>query len=338
MNLVTGATGLVGSHLLLDLLLRGEQVAGLCRENSDKTIVEKIFEHYGHKDLYGQVIWRTGDINDLESLRAVMTDVDTVYHTAAMVSFEKKSHERMWATNVNGTINIIETIVEGGCKTKLCVTSSIGALGHTPDGSLIDEQTPYQSDSNRTAYSLSKFRQEMEVWRGIEKGLKAVIVNPGVILGPCVGTRSCGQIAQTMQHGTKYYTEGATGYVDVRDVAKAMIELTEKNMFGERYILVGENSSVKHIEDLMADAFCQKRPTRFASKVELHIAAAALRVKSWLTGCAPALTRESVRAMGGCRQYSSQKIIDTIGINFISLEDSVKNMTDFHKNYNDKAQ
>lgn len=334
--LVTGGTGLVGSHLLVELTRRGYEVVALRRESSDVQAVQRIFAHYALADLFDRVEWRVGDVTDPFSLAASLEGVSAVYHTAAMVSFVKDDHEQIWNVNVNGTTNLVEAILATGRDIPLCHVSSIGAVGHTTDGSLIDEETPFQSDSERTVYSQSKFRQEMEVWQGVERGLKAVVVNPGVVLGPCTDKRSSGLIVDTMSRGTKYYTEGSTGYVDARDVAHAMVDFMEGKHFGERFILVGENSSVRNLQNLMADALGHKRPVKMASKALLRLAASLLHVRSWFTGEYRSLTKESIGAMGGVREYSSNKAINTIGITFTSLDDAVDNMVSFHKHNNSK--
>lgn len=330
--IVTGATGLVGCHLLVELIRQGYQVRALYRSNSNREYVQSVFNYYNMPDKYQLIQWFKGDITDVDSLHEAFNGIDYVFHTAAMVSFLKSEHKKMWEVNVTATEYVINEAI--ACNVKgFCHVSSIGALGHTTDNSDIDETTAYQSDSNRTVYSQSKFRQEMAVWQGIESGLKAVIVNPGVILGPCISYRSSGSIAAKMQHGTKFYTDGQTGYVDARDVAKAMIQLIQAEKYGERYILVGENSTVRNLQNLFADKFNVNRPSKKASKTLLNIAATLDGIASILLGRKRLLTFESVRSMGGIRSYSAQKVRNAININFTSLEDSVTNMVNFQNKF-----
>lgn len=329
--LVTGATGLVGSHVMLHALDKGYEVCGLYRPTSDIETVKRIFAHYGRSSQFRDIEWRCADLLDVQALSEAMVGISIVYHTAAMVSFSKSDHDTMWRANVEGTANVVAAALERGVDA-MCHVSSIGALGHTSDGSLIDESTPYQPDADRSVYSQSKFRQEMEVWRGMEQGLKAVIVNPGVVLGPCSLSRSSGSIAGATKDGSLFYVEGQTGYVDARDVAKAMTMLVENECFGERYILVSENSTVRSVQELFADEFGVERPSVRASKTLMKIAATALSVKSFFTGEKPALTYESVRSIGGNNSYSSDKIKNKLNIEFISLKDSVANMAAYHIN------
>jgi len=328
--LVTGATGLVGMHVLLHLLSKGYATCALCRPSSDKSIVKRVFAYYGKESLFDAIEWREAEILDVEKLYSAMEGISSVYHTAAMVSFDSSEHDQLWRVNVDGTTNIINAAIKNGVEA-FCHVSSIGALGHTSDGSFIDETTPFQPDADRSVYSQSKFRQEMEVWRAMEQGLKAVIVNPGVVLGPCSLSRSSGSIASATKNGTKFFVEGQTGYVDARDVAQSMVELMEKELYGERYILVSDNTTVRDVQNMFADEFSVARPRYKATKAMMNIAATLLSVKSKFTGVKPALTYESVRSMGGNNSYTSQKVKKAINIEFISVKDSIANMAAFHK-------
>lgn len=331
--LVTGATGLVGTHVMLQLLMQGYHVCALKREKSDCSIVKDIFDYYDQSSLFEKIEWRTADVTDIFSLRSAFDNITAVCNAAAMVSFDKKEHKQMWQVNVEGTANIVDVALEVGVKT-FCHVSSIGAIGHTTDGSSIDEKTPFQPDEKRSIYSKSKFFQEMEIWKGIENGLNAIIVNPGVIIGPCTPTRSSGLIASTMQKGTSFFTNGSTGYVDVRDVATAIVGLMQKEKYGERYILVGENSTVRNVQNIFADYFGHNRPRYCASKKLLSIVAILCSIISAISGKKNTLTLETVKTMGGMHTYNSKKIEDAIGLKFHTLEQSIANAASFFKQKN----
>lgn len=326
MNLVTGSTGIVGIHLMIELLQRNAKVRALCRPSSDKNIVREIFKFYGCESHFDEIEWFEADILDNDYLVRALEGIETIYHTAAMVSFVKRDHKNMWQTNVEGTANLVNLALNKGVKT-FCHVSSIGAIGHAIEQKFITENTAWQSNENRSVYSTSKFRQEMEVWRGIEAGLNAVIVNPGVILGPGKKGRSSSLIAQTMQKGTKFYTEGATGYIDARDLARIMVDLVENNCFRERYIVVGNNSTIQEVQNSFSKAFGKRPPYIKAGKTLLHIAAFFLGLFSRH----PAITHESVRAMGGFNYYSSEKLIKTLNTTFYPIDESINNMANFIK-------
>ena len=179
MNLVTGATGLVGSHMIAELLKHGEKVRALYRSEQKKSNVLKILSLYfpSPEQAMGSVEWAEGDVLDTASLAAAMEGITKVYHTAGIVSFGTVDKRTMMETNIEGTANVVNACLETP-GLSLCHVSSIAALGSTCEGSLIDETCVLKPDKQTTAYSLSKFRGELEVWRGINEGLRAVIVNP----------------------------------------------------------------------------------------------------------------------------------------------------------------
>ena len=330
MNLVTGSTGIVGIHIMIELLRRGEEVRAMCRKNSDRETVTKVFDFYGEAELLKKIEWVEADILNRDDVDAAAKNVDVIYHSAAMVSFCKRDHATMWATNVDGTATLVEAAIRNGVSA-MCHVSSIGALGKGINGAIVTEDMPWQTDDNHSVYSQSKFRQEMEVWRGPENGLNVVVVNPGVVLGPGRIDRSSGQIVKTIRRGTAYYTDGATGYVDARDLAHAMIELTENKHFGQRFIVVADNCEARHIQTLFANALGVRPPHKHASHKMLELAALAAKTASFFTRKRPALTFESVRAIGGHQKYSSEKLKSTINLNFRTIEDSIQNMTAYFK-------
>lgn len=330
-NLITGATGIVGIHVMLELLRRGESVRAMARPTSNKTVVDKVFAHYDCEGFLNDIEWVEADILDSESLSNAVSGCRRIFHTAAMVSFASRDHKRLWQTNVDATAELIDCALSQGV-TEFCHVSSIGALGHEPNG-VITEQTQWQPESNRSVYSQSKFRQEMEVWRGIESGLNAVIVNPGVVLGPGQLGRSSLQILQTVAKGVPFYVDGQTGYVDARDLARVMVDLTLGEKWGERYVVVGHNCRVKELQMLFAEALGTKAPSIKANKPMIMTAAFLSEAWSRLTGKETALTLESARSMGGDNTYSSEKLINTINIQFTSLKESIDNMADFFKHY-----
>ncbi|MDO9615746.1 MAG: NAD-dependent epimerase/dehydratase family protein, partial [Bacteroidota bacterium] len=185
MILVTGGTGLVGAHLLYELTNSGLRVKALRRQQSNTDWVKKIFSYYTDQveTLFSQIEWVEGDILDYFSLEEALKGITSIYHCAAIVSFHGDDNDMMLNNNVKGTGNLIDAAIHNGVS-KFCHVSSIAALGKTQDGSQITEDTYWTPSKRKTGYSLSKFFSEMEVWRGIEEGLEAVIVNPSIIIGP----------------------------------------------------------------------------------------------------------------------------------------------------------
>jgi nucleoside-diphosphate-sugar epimerase len=299
MILVTGGTGLVGAHLLYELTSSGLQVKALRRQHSNTAWVKKIFSYYTNQvnQLYAQIEWVEGDILNYFSLEQALKGVTSIYHCAAVVSFHGDDRNMMLNNNVKGTGNLIDAAIHNGVS-RFCHVSSISALGKTQDGSQITEDTYWTPSKRKTVYSLSKFFSEMEVWRGIEEGLEAVIVNPSIIMGPGNWDIGSPKLFQSIWKGLNYYTKGITGFVDVRDVVKAMILLMEEAQFdqvkNQRFILNAGNMSYQDFFNQIADGLNKPRPRNFASDIKLHIAWRMAKAGSFFTGKRPMITRDTV--------------------------------------------
>ena len=219
MILLTGGTGLVGSHILYELTSRGEKVRATRRSSSKTDIVERLFRFYSGEDaprLLGNIEWINADLADYYSLEDALKGVTHVIHAAAMVSFNPGEAQNMLAVNAEGTSNLVNACLEKGVE-KFCFVSSVSSLGKHPSGKEVDEDVEWQPDDNRSAYSYSKFRAEMEVWRASKEGLPVIVVNPSVIIGPVDWKRSSGRLFYSVQKGMPFYTTGVTGFVDARD-------------------------------------------------------------------------------------------------------------------------
>ncbi len=333
MILVTGGTGLVGAHLLYELTNSGLRVKALRRQQSNTEWVKKIFSYYTTRvdELFARIEWVEGDILDYLSLEEALKGVSTIYHCAAIVSFHGDDNDIMLNNNVKGTGNLIDAAIHNGVK-QFCHVSSIAALGKTQDGSVITEETYWTPSKRKSGYSLSKFFSEMEVWRGIEEGLDAVIVNPSIIIGPGNWEIGSPKLFQSIWKGLKYYTKGITGFVDVRDVVKAMILLTEESRFEEvknqRFILNAGNLSYQDFFNKIADGLNKPRPKNFASDVKLHIAWRMAKAGSFFTGKRPVITRDAVSASNQKNHYSGEKIATKTGFTYRSLDSSIADIAD----------
>jgi dihydroflavonol-4-reductase len=316
MILVTGGTGLVGSHLLYSLLQTEQNVRVLIRPNSNRQNILNTFSYYSPtpNELYNKIEWCEGDIMDLVSLEEAMEGVDYVYHTAATVSFNPSHRKQMLQNNIQGTANVVNAALTKRIK-KLCHVSSIAAIGSPVGDECSTEDLIWSPSKNKSAYSISKFHSEMEVWRGIEEGLQAVIVNPSVILGPGDWDRSSAALFSTIAKGLKFYTPGSTGYVDVRDVAKAMINLMNSDISGERFILNAENCTFKSVFQNIAKTLNVTVPSVEAKKWMAALAWRLVILQYYLFGKEPKITKETVQSGYKTNCYSSDKSIsDTVEI------------------------
>lgn len=333
MILLTGGTGLVGSHILYELTARGEKVRATRRENSNAEIVDRLFRFYAGDDagqLLDRIEWFTADLADYYSLEDALDGVTHVIHAAAMVSFNPGEAQKMLNVNSEGTANLVNACLDKGIE-KLCFVSSVSSLGRHPADQEVDEDVEWQADDNRSAYSYSKFRAEMEVWRASKEGLPVIVVNPSVIIGPVDWKRSSGRLFYSVQKGMPFYTGGITGFVDARDVAYAVAELIKSDAVNERFILNGENLSFKKFFTKVADALGKKAPFLKSTEWMTEIGWRVNLVLCALVGKAPAITKDTARAAHNKSFFSSRKFSEKFNFNFRSIDEAVQNTARWYK-------
>ncbi len=324
MILVTGGTGLVGSHLLYHLSLENDTIRAIYRTKSSLEKVKKVFSFYTDDEtFFSKIEWFQADITQVPSMIPAFMNVKQVYHCAAFISFNPKDYREMRKVNIYGTAIIVNLSIDAKID-KLCFVSSIAAVGDTQKGNIIDEENEWNKELDNSGYSITKFGAEMEVWRASQEGVEVVIVNPGVILGSGFWNAGSGKLFSRAYNVSAYYTEGKTGFVSVKDVVKPMILLMNSTVKNERFILVSENKSFKEIFFFIADAFGKKRPS---SKIEPWQTAIFWRVAwvfSKITGKEPLLSKYSAKSAHAISEYSSKKVKKTIDFTFEKVEESIK--------------
>jgi nucleoside-diphosphate-sugar epimerase len=325
MVLVTGGTGFVGAHLLLELLKNNQKVKAIKRNNSNLNLVKRIFSYYKEdvETLLSQIEWVDGDVLDVLSLQEAMENVEKVYHCAAVVSFSPKDRDNLFKTNIKGTANVVNTALQTRIK-KLCFVSSIAAIGRSESNELTSESTEWKSSKRNSTYAISKYEAEKEVWRGIEEGLNAVIVNPSVILGPGDWNNGSAKIFDTLKNGTKFYTEGVNGFVDVRDVASVMYQLMESEIVNERFIVSSENLSYRELFTLILNEYDIKPPTIKALGILLEAAWRFEKLRGGLLKTRPLITKETVNTAQNQYFYSTEKLQNAIDFKFTPVKEIIK--------------
>ncbi|MBO7287613.1 MAG: NAD-dependent epimerase/dehydratase family protein [Bacteroidales bacterium] len=357
MIFITGCTGLVGSHLVATLICKQQlesesislsvnksissesesesivRVKLLCRNNSDLSLLNDVLKRYGFNEIPSNIEFVYGDVLDYDILEAEMKDVDEVYHCAAVVSFDPSDKGSLMRVNVEGTRNMVNAALHCGVK-KFCHVSSIAALGRALEGEPINENSPWSLSKNNSIYSISKHEAEMEVWRGIAEGLNATIVNPSLILGAGRWNSSSCELFNVIAKGFPFYTTGVNGFVDVKDVARAMIMLMENNKFGQRYCLNGALISYQYLFNLMAQNFNVKAPYIKVGKSLSEIAWRIFWLIGKIQGKKPLITKETARTATRKYSYSSEKIIRELKFKFTPIEESIKEICSIYKTQN----
>lgn len=330
MILVTGGTGLLGSHLLLDLVVRGGKIRAIRRENSDVVLVGKVFSYYvpNAAELMSKIEWFDADLLDFGRMEEAMSGITEVYHCGAVVSFYPNDHRQMLKVNIDGTANLVNLAIEHHVR-KFCYVSSIATMGSTGNDDHSTEESYWVRTSKTSVYGISKVGAEREIWRGIEEGLNAVIINPSVILGPGFWHDNSG-LFRLVGEGLKYYTDGVNSYVDARDVSKAMIILMEREIFGDRFICSAGELSYLDFFSGIARYLGKPAPTVKVPPIMTELAWRIEAVRSFLTGSKPEITREMAVHTNGRYRYSSEKLRKTIDFKFRQLDESIREICGFY--------
>ncbi|MDR3652973.1 MAG: NAD-dependent epimerase/dehydratase family protein [Paludibacter sp.] len=326
MILVTGGTGLVGGNLLWHLLQENDKVTAIRRSTSKIESLRTIFSFYTTtpERFLERIDWIVADVLDENSILKAMTHATIVYHCAAMVSLGNND-DILQHTNVIGTRNIVNACIQNNIN-KLCFVSSIAACGKSIIGEHIDENSFWEDSSIQSTYSRSKYYSEQEVWKGIQKGLNAVIVNPGVILGVSGSNAGSSKLFSQIQKGMIFYTLGGSGYVDVQDVVKVMIQLTNSSISRERFILVAENCSNKDILNWIADGFKKNHPFIRVGKRALWAVGIVSEFFGKLFNFQPLIDRGTAKSAINRNYYSSKKITNSISYKFTPVKDCIKDV------------
>jgi len=317
--LLTGASGFLGQHLLRYLSANGGSVRALYNNQAPSASLRAL----------PGVEWVKYDLLDIYAVEDAMQDIEEVYHCAAIMSFRPKKREEMLHFNTESTANVVNQALEQGIR-KMVHISSVAALGRQLDNvKEISEEEQWEESMGNSAYGMSKYLAEMEVWRGIGEGLNAVIVNPGIILGEGNWDKGSSQIMKTVYKEFPFFTEGINAWVDVEDVVKICCMLMASDVEAERFIISAGNVTYKDILALMANALGKKAP---AMKASTFMTGAVWRyesVKGFLSGSDPLLTKETSRNAHSKSYYNNGKLLNFFpDYHYNSPETTIKRMAE----------
>lgn len=330
MILVTGATGMLGSHLAFALCSQGHKIRASVRHKSSIEKTRAVFKMYTSNPdaILQNMEWVEVDLFDIQLLDSVFEGIHKVYHCAAEVSFNPRKRRVIIQNNKVSARNVVDCCLKHKVE-KLCHVSSIAALGNKVADEMLTENHFWVNAKNRSAYSESKYLSEMEVWRGIAEGLNAVIVNPSVILGPGNWDSGSPSFFKWIDQGLKFYTNGGTGFVDVNDVVKCMIGLMESPVSGERFILNSENISYRHFFQTIAASIGKKAPFIEAKPWMLSLAWRIEALRSKIFRAEPKITRQTAKTSFVFDCYCNDKVVSK-SYDFIPVASSIKRIADIY--------
>lgn len=325
MNLLSGATGLVGAHVLAQLIMNNEQTRALFRTETKKQQALAVILKYGisENDISDHVEWMSCDILNTPRLETAFAGITHVYHCAGFISNSPSDYKLMRKVNIEGTANMVNLSIDFKIE-KFCHVSSIAALGKPLVGEKVTEKTVMGEDQKPSAYEISKYGAEMEVWRASQEGIDTVIINPGIILGDGFYDSGSGTLLAKLKNGLKFYPPKTTGFVGVYDVSKLMIKLMHSPAKNERFIVVSENLSFKKVADRFSTLYNKPSPKTQLKPWMLYIACCFEVLKSLLTSYKRQLTFEVIPGLFEDTLYSSEKIITELNFKFETLEEYSK--------------
>ena len=327
MIFVTGGTGLLGSHLLFELTKSATPVKAIFRNASKLEVVKRVFKFYDQQnglERFNSIQWVNCDVLDVVTLAEEMEGSSHVYHCAAIVSFHRRDFNAIMKVNREGTANVVNCALDLGVE-KLCFVSSTAAIGNGNNDPIVTEETKWKQSPTTSGYSIAKYSAEKEVWRGIEEGLNAVIVNPCVIIGAGDWNESSMTMFRTIDKGLKFYTEGENAFVDARDIAEIMQKLMLSDIQNERFLCIGENAAFKTLFDKIALRLNKKQPTILVKPWLMGITWRLMALISLLPRIKSPITQETARSAFGKTVYSNEKIKKALDFKFRTLDEMVEN-------------
>ncbi|GAB2760742.1 NAD-dependent epimerase/dehydratase family protein [Salinimicrobium soli] len=334
MILVTGGTGLVGSHLLFDLSGSGENIRAIYRSKKSLEAVKKVFSYYTPQEealsRFNSIEWIEADITNVPALKKAFLDVDRVYHCAALISFDDAKDTALRKTNIEGTANVVNFCIKEKVQ-KLCFVSSVATLDQKPGEKVITEESHWNKELDHNMYAITKYGAEMEVWRASQEGIPVVIVNPGVIIGPGFWDSGSGLIFKRLANGLKYYFTKTTGFVGVDDVVKACVKLMASPIKNEQFIVVSENISFKHLFELVAKSLQKPAPSKKLKPWMIYIFWIYQEIASFFFGKEKQVTGKSASSLFETTIYSGEKLSRELNFTYTPMKEVIEKTGEFFK-------
>jgi len=327
MILVTGGTGLVGSHLLLKLSEGDDSIKATYRSRDRITEVEKLFAFAKAQSRFSKITWIQADITDIPLLTIAFKDITQVYHCAALISFDPYDFNKLIKTNVEGTANVVNLCLANGI-TKLCHLSTIAALSKLPN-TPVNEENHWDPNEDNSVYAISKYGAETEVWRASQEDLDVLIFSPGIILGEGHLNEGSGKLFNRVLREDRYYPAGGSAFIDVKDLVNIMIYGMSSAIKNERFIAISHNYSFKQILTEIARCLSKKAPAQLISKKQLGLLVGLDRIRGVFTGKRK-LTATIANSASNAQTFSNQKLVDSLHFSPASIESTIQRIARYH--------
>ncbi|MEL6355596.1 MAG: NAD-dependent epimerase/dehydratase family protein [Bacteroidota bacterium] len=312
--LITGATGFIGYYVTRLLSAKGYALRLLVRPTSN-------VEHL--RALNPELEFEFGDIEDIPSLEDAVDGCQIILHAAALVSFQAEDRKRLFEINTQGTTNIVDVALAKGIR-RLIYISSVAALNRDTQSPMISERDRWQEKLASTPYAQSKFSAEREVWRGQAEGLSVAALYPSLVIG---AGNWLGQSTPSLFHGVdkrRFFPTGQTGFVDVRDVATATLEVLQRDRNGDRFLLNAENLSWEKALSMIAQSVERQPPSIRVAPWLSGLAWPVLGLLGKLTGQSPTLTKATHRTAQSKFKYDGSLITREMDFAYRKMGDSIK--------------
>ncbi|MFZ1336634.1 MAG: NAD-dependent epimerase/dehydratase family protein [Saprospiraceae bacterium] len=312
--LVTGATGLVGSYVVRTLIANGyTNVTIIHRATSNMALLE---------DVKDKIKYFEADLTDVFGLEDAFEGITHVIHCGALVSFDSRDKRALAKTNIEGTANLVNLAIENNIQ-KLIYIGSIASLGRNTNDDMIHEDVKFEDSPSNSFYAITKNFGEMEVWRGKAEGLDVKVLIPGLILGSGFWKVGTNGFFNHVWRGSKFYPEGTTGFVDVRDIADFALRMLDYEGPQEKFLMIGKNVSYKVFLETIASAFKKNAPSIPTKKWILAIAWRLDKLRSFVTGSRPMLTKETATTSSKLYLFDNSRSLEIEGFEYIPFEQTI---------------
>ena len=335
MYLVIGSTTILGAHTICTLLQKGLPVRAVKSDRSDMNRFRKIMGYYfsDSDNLFDEIEWVEADPFDRESTAELLQGVDVVFNCATPAFFGLQKDDNIIEGIVHSTAILVDEACLAGVK-YFCHVSNLLALGDEPELKEISETSPRDPKGNYTDYSKASFLSEMEVWRAFEEGLQGSVLNAGFVIGPGDWKKDSSAIFARINRGLKFYAQGVTGFIGVRDLVRCMLSLTKQKIVNERFIAVSQCMSFAELLFLIADTLGVNRPRFNVCKFMFFFLKLWYRIKYLFSKRNPRLNDDFISLITDFKLYNNEKSLNLLIAGYQPMEQVIKEICKLYRDDN----